>query len=280
MAKPLSTKNRNIPKVSVGGMGGVAGSPFDSILMLPFVDQATGAAVKIATALGDKAANVKPIFNRDPDEHEFFILNVGASISHLLTLCEHLRVTPILLTHYRTTRPMTKAGVTRNFHVMFHVEGYLIRVQGVLDRALKLINAAFHLCNSDRNCTEHILLKNTKVEHHTEVGTALKVLKKAVDRYRAERNEVVHAKHFMEQRLRYAEMYDILARSRQLDEDPSADDLFEESNELVRELAAEKKREFETFNVELAGHLKAFMETLAPIYTAEEAALRIRLGKP
>jgi hypothetical protein len=261
-------------------MGGLYESPFDSILSLPFVDQVTGAAVKIAAALGDKAANVKAVFNRDPDEHEFFMLNVGASISHLLTLCEHLRVIPILLTNYRTTPSMTKMVVTRHTHVVFHIEGYLIRVQGVLDRALKLINAAFHLCNSDRNCTEHVLLKNAKVEHHAEVGVAFKALKKAVDRYRVERNEVVHAKHFMEQRLRHAELYDVVARSRELDGDPSAKDLMKASDELVRELASEKKWEFETFNVELARHLKALFEALAPIYAAEEVALRLRLGKP
>lgn len=279
MTKSTTPKNRNTPKATIAGMGYLYESPFDSILSLPFVEQVTGTAVKLAAALGDKAANVEPIFDRDPDEHEFFILNVGASISHLMTLCEHLRVTPILLTNYRKRSSMTETMVTRHTHVVFHIEGYLIRVQGVLDRTLKLINAAFHLCNSDRNCTEHVLLRNRKVEHHPKVGVAFKALKKAVDRYRVERNEVVHARPFMEQRLRYAELYDVVARSRELDGDPSGKDLMKASDELVRELASEKKREFETFNVELAGHTKVLIQTLAPIYAAEEMALRLKLGK-
>jgi hypothetical protein len=42
MVTSSTPKKRNIPKATVAGMGGIYESPFDPVLMLPFVDQSTG----------------------------------------------------------------------------------------------------------------------------------------------------------------------------------------------------------------------------------------------
>jgi hypothetical protein len=280
MSPKITSTEAKSQKIDVRLFDGTHASPFDPVLLMPFVGEAGAAAVKIAASLGDRPALINPVMERDPDEHEFFVLEVGASLSHLLTTCEHLRACPVFLANYRSTPALAKAGLRRHTHAVFQVESYLVRVHGLLDRVLKLINAVFHLCNSARNCTENVILKNIKVQHHVDVGLAVKRFKKALGPYTSERNEVVHAKHYMEQRLRYAEMFDLMARAKELDGDPSAKDYAKDSDELVRELVQEKKTEFEAFNVELASHLKEILEALAPCYKIEEAALRLRLEKP
>ncbi|MHB1058951.1 MAG: Cthe_2314 family HEPN domain-containing protein [Rhodanobacter sp.] len=254
-------------------------SPFDPILLMPFIKETLGASARVLAVLGDRPARLEPELDRDPDEHEFFMLNVGASLSHLLTCCEHLRATPVFLANYRSTPSLRSAGLGRHTHVVLHVESYLIRVRGVLDRVLQVVNAVFHLCNDSRTCSEHVILKNKRVEHHPDVVVSVKKLKKVLDRYSAARNEVVHSKPYMEQRLRHAEMYELAERWHALDDEQTPNHYAALKNELLRDIVQDKKLEFETFNTELAALLKTVMNALAPCYKSEEEALRLRVGK-
>ncbi len=254
--------------------------PFAKLQILPFVNEVTRAAVQSQVELRDRyPIRVQPHYERDPDEHEFYLLGVGKALVEVLTCCEHLQNIPLLLSNYHETPSMKRAGINRQRHIVFHIESYIIRVQGIFDRVLKLMDAVFHLLNDPKNCRPHIILKNVKVKHHDPVLSAVKKLEKLLDRYAAQRNEVIHAGSFQEDRLRVLEMYYVLENAERVEGKQPSRDYAGLKSEMSREIVTEKKKEFTAFNAELAACLIEVFAALAPCYTREEHVLRLRLGK-
>ena len=117
-----------------------------------FVDKVLRSTFEAQRGLKDNALiRVEPEYERDPNEHEFYLLRIGKCLVDLLTCCEHLEHIPLYISNYRETSAMKKAGITRHKHLVLHIEDYLIRVSGLQDRCVKLIDAAFHLLNDSRN---------------------------------------------------------------------------------------------------------------------------------
>lgn len=254
--------------------------PFAELQISHFVKDVFRAAMHSQVELGDRhPARVKPHYERDPDEHEFYMLKVGNALAALLTCCEHLQNIPLFLSNYHETPSMKHAGINRKRHIVFHIESYIIRVQGLFDRVLKLIDAIFHLLNDPKNCRSHIILKNLKVKHHATVLSAVKKLEKLLERYAEQRNEVIHAGSFQEDRLRILEMYYIVEDAERIEGKPPSFDYADLKSGMTREIVTDKKKEFKAFNVELAACLIEVFAVLAPCYTKEEHALRLRLGK-
>ena len=111
---------------------------------------------------------------RLPDEHEYFVLRVGNTLSQLFSCCEQLEHGLHFIANYRETEVMRKAGITRAKHLTYNVENYLIRSQVLYDRALRLTDAVFHLTNGEAQCTHATIVNNVKVAH-TGVPKALRV---------------------------------------------------------------------------------------------------------
>lgn len=255
--------------------------PFSSLYEAEFVTEATRSAIQVQSSLVDRAPiRVEPQYTSEPDEHEFYLLGVGKALVEVLTCCEHLQNIPAMLTSYRETASTKRVGINRQRHIVYHVESYIIRVQGLFDRVLKLLDSVFHLLNDPRNCRSHVVLKNAKVKHHQEVLASVKRLEKLLGKYAAKRNEVIHEASFQEDQLRMLEMYYIADAASRQDSSFPKRDYAEMIRELSTEIVSEKKHEFMEFNVQLAASVQELFAVLYPCYKAEERALRLRVGKP
>jgi hypothetical protein len=257
--------------------GQPAPSPFGALYDSHFVKVAMDASVSVSQSLGDNPVLIEPTQGRLPDEYEFYLLNVGSRLAHLMTVCGHLQAIPIMMGAFRSTPALASAEITRHSHVVFHTEGYLIRVGSLFDWVLKVVDGVFHLGNSERNCSMSVIISNVRVDHYKDVVATLKVVRKLTDRYQADRNAIVHARPYMDQRLRYAELYELLSRSRSLDGDPSAAFLERERNTFLRDFCKEKKDEFQRFNIEIAAALSNLFGALQPRYAEEAQVLKHRL---
>lgn len=255
--------------------------PFSPLYETEFVSETTRSAIHVQASLVDQAPiRIEPQYACAPDEHEFYLLGVGKALVEVLTCCEHLQNIPEMLTSFRETSSAKRFGINLQRHIVYHVESYIIRVQGLFDRVLKLLDAVFHLLNDPRNCRSHIILKNVKVKHHQEVLASVKRLGKLLDRYAVKRNEVIHEASFQEDRLRTLEMYYIAEAASRQDSSFPKRDYAALIRELSREIVSEKKNEFMEFNMRLASALQELLAVLHPCYKAEERALRLRVGKP
>jgi hypothetical protein len=248
--------------------------------MHPFVDDVLQKGVAVTKFLGDRhPSRVVPEYSREPDEHEFFLLRVSASMVEVLNCCHQLHQIPILLANHRQTASMEKAGINRHSQLIYHIENYLIRTQSLLDRILKLIDAVFHLTNDPRHCRYDVVMRNVKVQV-SDILPPLKELKKVLDRYAITRNEVIHHHSITDDRLRRLDMYFIADRWKRFSPKESLPDFGALIKETVFEVLWFRKKEFVAFNKQIAGLLEQIFDKLVPYYAREERALRVRLEKP
>jgi len=230
--------------------------------------------------LGDRSrVSVVPDYTRDPDEHEFFLLRTAACLVEVLNCCHQLNQIPLYLGNHRQTRAMKKVAINRHSLIVYHVENYIIRTQSLLDRMLKLVDAVFHLLNAPRNCQFDVIVKNVKVEV-SDVPESIKRLRKLLGRYSPVRNEVIHQHSIKEDDLRILDLYFLLERWEEISPRQNRSNVSESVKDMTQEVLSKRKYEFSNFNKELADAISQIFEMLAPYYSREEKALRLRLSKP
>jgi len=86
------------------------------------------------------------------DEYEFYLMRVGNRLATLLSHCEQLSHAIHFMSTFRQTEASTRSGVTRTKHLRYCIENYIVRTQTLYDLILKLVDAVFHLLNSDTQC--------------------------------------------------------------------------------------------------------------------------------
>jgi Cthe_2314-like HEPN len=244
-----------------------------------FVQEALQDAVRVQSSLNDEhPIRVKPSYERDPDEHEFYVIAVGHAIAELLTWCEQISHASSYLAAFPNTAATKAAGITRHSHLLYHVENHLIRAHSLYDRALQLTDAVFHLLNSPAECTHKVVLCNLKVVR-TAIPSKMKALRKVLASSIDARNELIHRESYKEDPLRMLEMYCVFASSTGSHE-PSGP-LSERAigariKELSRDLVKAKRAEFEEFDSELFGALLELLSALYPVYTREKKLVALR----
>lgn len=228
--------------------------------------------------LGSSPLRVAPNYDRDPDEHEYFLIGVAISMAEVLSLCEQLNQIPTLIGNHRQTSAMDKASINRHSLIVYHLENYIVRTQGLMDRVLKLVDSVFHLTNDPKNCRYDVVVQNVKVKV-SDVSEPLKRLKKLLARYSGVRNEIVHHHSIKEDALRRLDMYFLLERWEEISPREKRAEFKDLIKETIFEILGFKKRELIAFDDEIAAALSLIFDGLAPYYAREEHTLRLRLSK-
>ena len=207
-------------------------------------------------------------FTRD----EVYTLKVFDYASEILEWFDHLQHIPHYLSGYRETKTMKKAGVSKPKFLTYQIENYLIRVNGLLDRVLKLIDAVFSLSNDPKYCYENVILKNSRVKDTAVPGT-VKNLKKVLEKYNAPRNEVVHHRSYAEGRLTDLNFFSSVMHNSSEETKKRKKELFSSLSFLAEDFELEiiyaKKNEFLNFNKILEVALIRVFDVLRPIFLAE-----------
>lgn len=219
-----------------------------------------------------------PKFKSEPDEHEFYLLRTSACLIEVLNCCQQLGHIPVYLSNHRRTPAMEKVGINRHAAIVYHLENYIVRTQGLLDRVLKLVDAVFHLTNDPRNCRYEIITRNVKVQV-SNIPDSIRGLKRLADRYSKDRNQIVHHGQFDEDSLRRLEFYFLLERLQRISPKGEASSVREYIQDHVNEILRLKKKEFVEFNREIAASVVQIFDKLAPNYAREEQSLQLRLSK-
>lgn len=136
------------------------------------------------------------------DEHEYYIHNTGFFFFHMIQLCYQLNYAVELLTNFNYS---SKNKVTRDQHLIYNIENYIIRLTSLDDRLLQLVNAVFHLAIDEKNVNERSILTNLKVSR-TDFSFLYKEFKKQNSKYIGERNTIIHRHSYLDKKIRKIEV--------------------------------------------------------------------------
>jgi hypothetical protein len=115
--------------------------------------------------------------------------------------------------NFRATPALKKQGVTRDKHIAYHLEGYLVRTTSVFDRRLILTNDVFRLGNPPRNCRRDVILSNSYVKNSV-VAKSLTLMEKVVDQFKQARHAVAHRAGYSDEELYRLGIFYLVTRER------------------------------------------------------------------
>jgi len=234
--------------------------------------------VKISQSLevGD-FTKAEASYSRDPDEYQYYVIEVGHTLAHLLGLCEQMKYAIHFLSSFSPTKQTKESKINRSNYIQYNIENYLIRTQSLNDRVLKLINAVFHLGIDQRNIKFDIISKNLHVKV-TPVPAKLKKFGKVLEKYRQERNTIIHHESFLEDDLRKLELFYLVMEKSPDDDIQEMKYLAYDTRKLAGDYVKQKKLEFDEFNNIIFNELLELFNILEPIYIRVEKTLRIKCG--
>ncbi|GAB4416852.1 MAG: hypothetical protein Kow002_02970 [Anaerolineales bacterium] len=251
---------------------------FNKITSHNFVKVGFDNAVKISQELQtDDISKVTADYIRAPNELEFYIINVGRTLAHLLSMCEQLVHAVLFLSAFSPTKRMKEARITRSTHLQYNIENYLIRTQSVHDRTLKLVNSVFHLGLQPRDCRHDTIAKNLHVKP-TRIPGSLKNIRKLLLQYQQERNSVVHHEGYQDDKLRSLEMFYIAKEIEEGKGESSLDDFQYMGRRLTKEVVTQKMDEFDKFNGELFSQLIILFDNLEKEFHQRMILLKEKAG--
>ncbi|WP_345954004.1 Cthe_2314 family HEPN domain-containing protein [Mucilaginibacter sp. PAMB04168] len=155
--------------------------------------------------------------------HEEYIQRSLLAIGEVDGLVRQLNYSAILLANFRNTPTMKRNKISRYEYMIYHIEGYLLRVTGVLDRLLKLVNTILDLKLNDNACIASMMIhsrKGVKGLHNDRIETmvpgltnALLEISRYIEKFREDRNMIAHKGKIHYQDLREIEMFHIVLQN-------------------------------------------------------------------
>jgi len=210
-------------------------------------------------------------YKRDPTEEEFYCMQIGFYMAHLLTVLQQMEHTILYMSNFSPTDSMKKAGVNRSTHLLWSVENYIVRTQSVYDRLLILVDRLFHIQNQPNRISHESIVTNTHISR-TAIPDTLKPVKSAVRRYYHDRNTIIHEASYLNEELRRIEAYAILSSNPDYDE-AYVKGLKEDLRWSVRDFIRNRKREYSRINRNVCVSLGNLFYKMHPIFTKKYGEL-------
>ena len=178
-----------------------------------FINHCFSDGIKVTKELGDlKPFSVLPSYKRKPFEEEYYQLAVSSSAATLLNACQQLTDSIQYLSSFSPSPKMKRHGITRQRHIQYTIENFIIRSQSTYDKLLVLVDAVFHLGNDDELINHQLIARNVHVRM-TPVESQLRAIRKTMAKYQFVRNEIIHHGSFQEDDLRKLQGFSIIRES-------------------------------------------------------------------
>lgn len=237
---------------------------YDALSKHPFVTEVFKKAMEINKEIAQPSGfKAEANFSREPNEEEFYCLQVAYCLSHLLNVIQQMEHTIHYMGNFSPTKPMKNAGITRSSHLLWSVENYIIRSQSVYDRLLILVDRLFHIHNQPNRISHESVVTNLHIAR-TKIPKALKPVKSALKKYYYDRNTIVHEASYLDSDLRKIEAYTILSTGDE--EETYKEHLKEDLKWDIREFLKKRKREFSRINSNVCLSTKNIFEVMNPIF--------------
>jgi hypothetical protein len=157
--------------------------------------------------------------SRELFRHEEYFYDCYLAVAEIYTILRQLDQSAVFLANFRSSKTLKEAKISRFEHIIYHLESHLLRMTGVLDRLLILVNQVLRMGLKDVSCKSHNMLvskdhKKGKHAHKVEavegLFDALIAVSTFMDQFRDERNSVAHSKRINFEDLKKIEMYHVV----------------------------------------------------------------------
>jgi DNA repair ATPase RecN len=214
---------------------------------------------------------VEAEFKRQPNEEEYYCLQLGFYLAHLLTVVQQMEHTIYYMSNFYPTKAMKNAEINRSTHLLWSVENYIIRTQSVYDRLLILVDRLFHIQNQPNRISHESIVTNAHISR-TEIPNALKPVKNSIKKFYQDRNTIVHEASYLDDELKKIEACTILSSNSNCYE-AEIEYLKEDMKMYVKDFLKKRKNEFNKINKNVCIALGDLFFKMHPIFKKKYAEL-------
>jgi hypothetical protein len=156
-----------------------------------------------------------------------YLIESFLALAEIETIFEQLEQTPYFLSNFRQTKKLKEKGISRFNHIIYHIESYLFRITGIMDRMMILLNIIFETNLVPEKCKPYNFLLDKKGKEgkyaeiikkgDPELFLELNLLGFLIQDFRKLRNEIAHQKRFNSKDLRDIELFNIVESDVEID---------------------------------------------------------------
>ncbi|WP_295790639.1 Cthe_2314 family HEPN domain-containing protein [Mucilaginibacter sp.] len=153
--------------------------------------------------------------SRPLHRHERYLNDCFLALGEIDSVVKQLNYSAIFLANFRNTPTLKKNKISRYEYMVYHIEGYLFRVTGVMDRLLLLVNIILELGLEQKECKASEILINKKGKRgkfSNDIENAIPDLLEAlikiltyINNFRDDRNTIAHSQKINYKDLRQIE---------------------------------------------------------------------------
>jgi len=135
-------------------------------------------------------------------DYEYYTHNVAFYLKHTIDWCKQLDYIILFMSSFYPK----KGGTLKGRFQLYNVENYYIRLNGVYDRVLQLINAIFNLGLHKEDVRNNKVLNNEMIKQNIDVYLSLKRLKKNIEKHTQKRHLILHKHSMLDKEMLFIEL--------------------------------------------------------------------------
>jgi len=128
-------------------------------------------------------------------KHQLYCVNVFQCAMNVLECVEDIEHINVFIKQYPYKKTLQNAGVTRKRYMQYHLENYLMRLVGLIDRLSLLVNEVYELGLPPELCRIRILERMEQMKGQSVIDS-IKSFDKALKNTRTARNTISHQKKY------------------------------------------------------------------------------------
>jgi hypothetical protein len=210
---------------------------------------------KLSNLLAEKVLSLdeihKPLLGFQPFRplrlDEKYISDCFQSIAEIESLLSQLEYSAVFVSSFRKTPAIIKHNISRYDYILYHIEVYLLKVTGIMDRLLIAVNVILQLNLDVMQCKAGLMLKSQKGNkgvHANRIETLapglsndLIKLLDYINLFRDDRNIIAHSERISYEDLRQIEMYHVVIQN-------SDEEKFIKMKPLLKQMTDKKALEY------------------------------------
>ena len=135
---------------------------------------------------------------------EAYLSHCGYCSANFLSYLEKIEHIGFFISDGTISTKNKKNGINGHQILLYHIENFIIRTQGLIERTLILIDAILHLGNDSQFMTYDLIKSNMHVKR-IGLDSELRKLKKVTRDFQYRRNQIIHARGYLDDSLRKLE---------------------------------------------------------------------------
>lgn len=160
---------------------------------------------------------------------EAYLSHCGYCTANFLTCLAKIEQIKVFISDGTPTSKMKKTNVNGYHVLLYHIENFIIRTQGLLERVMILIDAVLYLGNDSQFICYNLIKNNSHIKK-LKLDIDLKQFKKISQKYLHSRNRIIHEQDYITDDLRELEFWYLIY-----------DNEIKEGNDSLRDLSFMKK---------------------------------------